>query len=861
MNASELLANTLSPDQHTRQDAESKLENASRENYPAYMLMLGTELVNEASQPHVRNAAGLALKNAISAKDATRQQDYSTRWLQLDANTRNQIKAQALRALASTNSRVGQVAAQFVAAIAAVELPIGQWMDVIETLLGFMNEQANTPLRVATLQAIGYICESIKPEILALRSNEILTAVIHGARKEEPTQEVQQAAITALFNSLEFVRDNFEREGERNYIMQVVCEATQNASVPVQVGAFECLVKIMTLYYEKMAFYMERALFGLTVMGMKHTEEAIALQAIEFWSTVCETETELAWEAAEAQEYGEVPENESKFFAKIALPEILPVLLQLLTHQEEDADEDEWNVSMAAGTCLGLLAQSVSDNIVPAVIPFIESNIRAQDWHLREAAVMAFGAILEGPDPAVVTPLVHQALPILIDMMADTNVHVRDTVAWTLGRICDVLITSIKPEVHLRPLVAALVHGLADNARIIGNCCWGLQSLADQLGSQEDDGTQTSLMSPFVDGVVQALLRTTETASNEGNYRTSAYEAITSYVSHASPDTISVVQNIAVTILHRMEQLLAMQSQILGVDDRNNWNDLQSNFCSVLMSIIRKLADGILPLADRVMTLSLQLIQAAGKTATVLEDAFMMVGTLAGVMEQRFDGYMASFLPLLYPALKAHEDAQLCTVAIGVIGDLSRALGEKTEQYANAFMSVLLENLQSDVLNRNVKVPILSCFADIAMAIGTAFEPYLATAVNVLRQAGSIVPNPLDLELVEYVQLLREGILEAYVGIVSAFKSTEKVGLLLPHVPAMLELCQKCVLDSDRPDGTTKLVIGLIGDLADAFPNGEIKSLLLEDWIASELRGRNRSSSELKKMARWAREVVKRATA
>lgn len=35
---------------------------------PAYMMMLSTELVNEASQPHVRNAAGLALKNAISAK-------------------------------------------------------------------------------------------------------------------------------------------------------------------------------------------------------------------------------------------------------------------------------------------------------------------------------------------------------------------------------------------------------------------------------------------------------------------------------------------------------------------------------------------------------------------------------------------------------------------------------------------------------------------------------------------------------------------------------------------------------------------------------------------------------------------------
>ena len=45
--------------------------------------------------------------------------------------------------------------------------------------------------------------------------------------------------------------------------MQVVCEATQNQNISVQVGAFECLVRIMSLYYDKMAFYMEQALFGV----------------------------------------------------------------------------------------------------------------------------------------------------------------------------------------------------------------------------------------------------------------------------------------------------------------------------------------------------------------------------------------------------------------------------------------------------------------------------------------------------------------------------------------------------------------------------------------------------------------------
>ncbi|EMD35060.1 hypothetical protein CERSUDRAFT_116561 [Gelatoporia subvermispora B] len=864
MNASELLANTLSPDAHTRQDAEQKLESAARENYPAYVLMLSTEIVNESSAPHVRNAAGLALKNALSARESARQLDYTNRWLALDNDTRSKVKQDALMALGSNQGKVGTVAAQVVAAVAAVELPQGQWGEVIEILLGFVNNQTNTNLRIATLQAIGFICETIKPEILAVRSNEILTAVIHGARKEEPSPEVQLAAIHALLNSLEFVRDNFDREGERNYIMQVVCEATQNPSVPVQVGSFECLVRIMTLYYEKMGFYMERALFGLTVMGMKHSEESIALQAIEFWSTVCEIETELAWEAQEATEYNEVPEQESKFFAKIALPEIVPVLLQLLTRQEEDADEDEWNVSMAAGTCLGLLAQAVTDTIVPAVIPFIEANIRAQDWHQREAAVMAFGSIMEGPDPKVLTPLVNQALPILIDMMNDTNLQVKDTVAWTLGRICDLLVATILPDVHLHPLVSALVNGLNDNPRIVANCCWALMNLSDQLGFQESDdpsSAQTTALSPYVEGIVQALLRTTETASNEGNYRTAAYEAITSFVTHSALDTIPVVQSTAVVILNRMEQLIGMQNQIVGVDDRNNWNDLQSNFCGVIISVVRKLGNGIQPLADRIMTLVLQLIQAAAKTSTILEDAFLVVGALAAALDQGFSPYVQAFLPFLFPALKAHEDTQLCTVAVGVIGDISRALGEQSAQFSNAFMSVLLENLQSDVLNRNVKISILSCFGDIAMAIGTSFEPYLNTTMGVLRQAGAVQPNPLDIDLVEYVGMLREGILDAYQGVVAAFKNTDKVSLLLPHVPSILELVQRCLADSERTESASKTCIGLIGDLADSFPDGQIKQYLLAEWVASELRSKSRMSPETKRTLRWAREMVKRATA
>ena len=49
----------------------------------------------------------------------------------------------------------------------------------------------------------------------------------------------------------------------------------------------------------------EQALFGLTVLGMRDPEPKVALQAVEFWSTVCDEEIELSLEAAEALEFNE----------------------------------------------------------------------------------------------------------------------------------------------------------------------------------------------------------------------------------------------------------------------------------------------------------------------------------------------------------------------------------------------------------------------------------------------------------------------------------------------------------------------------------------------------------------------------
>ena len=47
--------------------------------------------------------------------------------------------------------------------------------------------------------------------MLIVRADEILTAVVHDAQKEEPSTDVQLAAMQALYNSLSFIREDFER--------------------------------------------------------------------------------------------------------------------------------------------------------------------------------------------------------------------------------------------------------------------------------------------------------------------------------------------------------------------------------------------------------------------------------------------------------------------------------------------------------------------------------------------------------------------------------------------------------------------------------------------------------------------------
>jgi importin subunit beta-1 len=475
-------------------------------------------------------------------------------------------------------------------------------------------------------------------------------------------------------------------------------------------------------------------------------------------------------------------------FCQVATNEVVPVLLQLLTKQDEDAGDEEYNISRAAYQCLQLYAQAVRHMLIQPVLTFVEANLRSEDWHSRDAAVSAFGAIMEGPEESTLEPIIKQALPVIISMMSDKVLHVKDSTAYALGRITEACSEAIDPQVHLPQLIASLFEGLASSPKMAGSCCWALMNLAERFSGEL--GCQTNPISPHFNESISRLLQVTERGDADNQLRTAAYEVLNTFVQNAANDSLPAIASLSDVIIKRLEGTLPLQQQVVSVEDKITLEEMQTSLCTVILAIVQRLEKEVAPQADHIMSVLLGVLAASGAKSSVPDAVFAAVSALANALEEGFAAYMEVFSPYLYNALGNQEEPSLCSMAIGLVSDITRSMGEPCQPYCDTFMNYLLNNLrvryiftkeelnrilsyyppswlssclmmappwcyslgllwqycsyeyllpqQSPALANQFKPAILQCFGDIAGAIGGHFETYLSVVAQVLQQAAGV---------------------------------------------------------------------------------------------------------------------------
>lgn len=897
----------LSSDQKTRENASDFLVEGLRQNFAGLLLVLAEDLAKENQDANVRMAAGLALKNALTSKDLEKRQTLIQQWVAADAATKAAIKAKALASLASPVSAVGTTVAQVITCIAYVELPRGEWPELLQTLIAYVTKDDATPsIKKASLDTIGFICEDVSPEVLFGISSSIFTVILSGFKDE--AADVKIAAAHALTNSLLSAQSVFDDEPKRTMAMSIVCGACCSHSDRVVVAALECIVKILQLYYDKIEQYMPDGIYPITAQLLAHKNADVVQQAIEVWSTICEIEVQFT--AEEAETFSAEDSFRGFKFAERSFKFIVPPILQLLVdgaqggadaqeieddqsdlHDADDAD-DEWNVAMAASTCLSLWAECIGDRILEQniVLSFIEQNITAASWRKREAAVMALGCILAGPSTKNTKPLVLTAMPLLKDMLAaDASLSVRDTTAWTWGRICEAPVVELD-EGTVHSIVDLLLGSVKGGApRVATHCAWAIANLAESFGEDahaatEDRGNK-NVLTAKLEAIFGTLLEcaTGDRAASHPNLRAVLYEAMIANIGASSNASLPLIEQLCAHVLSQIS--FYYQSTAAGGSRSPSplhegalkaLSESEAHMCSLLQAIIKRLGRQSKAYADSIMNLFLAILASVHMTASciVFEDIFMAIGTLINATEADFAYFAPAFVPHLAKALQSVQETQLCAIAVGLVGDLARAIRSEITPFADTLIACLFEFFGANPNIDKSLVPLsIATFGDVALAVEGAFVKYLPSVMNLLTMATnskycsfgqSLSAVYLSSTEIDFKNDVSVAVLESLTCIVQGLKSSEAIGAFVPYAASVVEFVAVMVRDEYCSESTHKAAVGLLGDLADALGSNVASVYASNEWIVAYVHDKkiNRKlPPALRKVATWALGVIQSLSA
>lgn len=223
--------------------------------------------------------------------------------------------------------------------------------------------------------------------------------------------------------------------------------------------------------------------------------------------------------------------------------------------------------------------------------------------------------------------------------------------------------------------------------------------------------------------------------------------------------------------------------------------------------------------SDRIMRLFSSILllsqKECNKSMSVLvEDVYLLASAMIISTGPHFECFVDELVPhivnLMLPS--QHQDHRLCLIGIGIISDLCSTIPNIAKPYAPLFMQLLLDNLSNDNSHRDLKPASLSCFGDIAHALGPEFLPFVNTMMMIIQQAGNLQANQNDQEMVVHVDAIRVAMIEAFVGMLQGLgQSTYTRNTFLPHVNGFMLFVNSLVKDSSRSDALNQAILGLLG--------------------------------------------------
>lgn len=764
------------------------------------------------------------IKNALDADNDARALVKHQRWRDLPKAVKDHVKADLVPSLSASQAAPRTAAAQAIAKLGKIEVPEGAWPELVDGLVGAaMSDAVPEATKTASLTAIGFLCEEIdEVEKMKVADREkVLSAIV--TNMASPLLPVRTTATRALLTALDFAETSFSdaKAHERDAIMNAVMAVASDPDLGAQVAAFDCLQRTAECYYTAIHGYMDR-LAGITSAAAMGKSQDIVVRALEFWSAVAQNET-----AAEEKDNKGV-------ITRFAVP-LVKLLTPLMAQVEEDDDDDEYSVAQAAAVCLNHCAAAAGDAVVGPTMEFVGTSFASPDWHHRDAATVAFGCILKGPDPEKLKPLIGSAMGTLIARLAgagaDASPQVRDSTAWVLCVVMEEHFDNLDLSTHFAPLLAALFAAIADKSRVAAKAAAVIRNLAGQVQRFEADGKTP--LTPYFTALATALLERGDRPDwNEHKLRTACWEGVAALVSDASAEAEHPYLH---TLLAEVGRRLTAAVTAPPPTTADAAEDLESRLVlltAMLQDIVSELDEEVAPLAGSIGDLLIKVLSARKSFAS--ESAFFALSALCDAVGEAFQPLLPACMPLVMRGVTdvEHNSAYSAIMAAGVL----IRCGPAGVAYVDELVTEVLKALSNPEVPRNAKAAALAVFGDIAVAMGPQVSKFVAGIMGMLGRAAGTDRESDDEDDIDYLRELRNAVLEAWSGLLQAFlpeagaSKAEKEALLAqaavmaPYLDPMMVVLKRWLdelkeaveeeLMSEEDFVMLKNIFGVIGDAA-----------------------------------------------
>lgn len=630
--------------------------------------------------------------------------------------------------MASSSKLARKGAAQAVSAIASIEIPLGQWNNIINTLS--VNAQGETlEFKLSSLETLSYICEELPEKSLPQdQINSMLVAIISNVSPENLNEDVRQIALKALAACLRFCEKNFQVQKEKDLIMTNILANCSSPNVDIRIKSLQCVLEVVRCYYDNIAEYLVQ--IGVVTSSNIQAEdnEEAGFIALEVWCSMCDEECDRIKQNN--------PQKQSRNYVKMAYESLM--LLVLNSIKKKKSSDEDWTISLSSACLLALIAQIVKDQIVDTVCTFISQNIGSDDWRNRDAALLAFGSILKGPAKATINMIISQAIPTLVQLFKDSKDQVKETVAWTFGKIADHNYEPIVTPEHFQLVVQTFLQSLPEKRKISLQICFAINKLVESIIVKEDQPT-----SPF-SGVFKELINGlwTNGFRPDGfeeniNLAASSFGTLSTIVQHSANDCRELLIPILKLVKEEFKATMLPNYKIPGHEQ-----DYQVYLSSFLQPILIKLTGRISP-EDTKLILDM-ILESFQIRKSVYDEGILAISALASAVGRNFNDHMNKFGPFLAHALKEESDVSLCRVAVGCVEDLARALEEQMSQYLSQLVPLLMEILKNTEADRTVKVLVIPALGSLAMFTNKFFNIYTKDVLDMLGSASQLTCKPVS---------------------------------------------------------------------------------------------------------------------